>query len=210
VDIIRLFTEPGSFQTVGLFNTGDPGSAIAQLYFTDPDLRYDPGDREQQQEIVRARFADVGWEAPRVLEEMVAASEFYFDTASQVSLDHWASGRVALIGDAGYAAGPGANGTGNAIVAAYVLAGELAAAAGTDYAQAFDNYERLLRPYVAAGQKQAGGGQAFLAPTSRAQIRNRNRFFKLARWLPIGGLIARVATRTATRVDLPDYQFDEH
>ena len=104
-----------------------------------------------------ARFADVGWEAPRVPEEMVAASEFYFDTASQVSLDHWASGRVALIGDAGYAAGPGANGTGNTIVAAYVLAGELAAAAGTNYPQP--------QPLLQAGS---------LAPDRRAHCPRRD------------------------------------
>jgi catechol 2,3-dioxygenase-like lactoylglutathione lyase family enzyme len=57
--------------------------------------------------------------------------------------------------------------------AAYVLAGELAAARG-DYRVAFDRYERLLRPYVARGQKQARGGRDFLAPATAKKIRQHD------------------------------------
>jgi hypothetical protein len=69
-------------------------------------------------------------------------------------------------GDAAWAAGPGGKGTGSAVVAAYLLAGELAAADG-DLRAAFGRYERLLRPYVGKGQKQARGGMDFLAPPLR-------------------------------------------
>ena len=115
-----------------------------------------------------------------------------------------AQGNVALIGDAGYAAGPGGNGTGNAVVAARILAGEIAAEPG-DHASAFARYEQRLRRYVAGGQKQAAGSQAFLAPSTWKKIRQRDRFFKLLPYLPVSGLISRAASRTATAITLPSY-----
>jgi 2-polyprenyl-6-methoxyphenol hydroxylase-like FAD-dependent oxidoreductase len=201
-----MYGVPG--KTAGIFATGgDPGSAIAQLYFTAPALDYGRDDRDtaRQQEIVAQQFAGVGWQVPRLLKEMPAATDFYFDTTSQIHLDRWSKGRVALLGDAACAAGPGGNGTGNAVVAAYVLAGELAAARG-DHTIAYERYERRLRPYVEGGQKQAAGSHAFLAPPTWGKIRQRNLFFKVAPYLPgVSGLISRAATRTATAITLPDY-----
>lgn len=197
-----LYSTPG--RTAGLFAAGGVDRAIAQMYFTAPTLRYDPRDTAGQREIVATHFAGLGWQVPRLLAEMETASDFYFDTTSQIHMDSWSNGRVALIGDAGYAAGPGGNGTGNAVVAACILAGELAAAHG-DHRAAFGSYERRLRGYIAGGQKQAAGGQAFLAPATWNKIRQRNLFFKILPYLPIKGLISRVATRTATAITVPDY-----
>ena len=111
---------------------------------------------------------------------------------------------MALIGDAGYAAGPGGNGTGTAVVAAYVLAGELATSRG-DYRAAFERYERLLRPYVARGQKQANGGLRFLAPPTAKLIRQRDRTFRMLSRLPAKRLIRYLSARTATAIKLPGY-----
>ena len=198
-----LYSEPG--RTAGLFAAGDPARAIAQLYFTAPDLRYDwRGGAQQEQDIITGQFGGLGWQVPRLLAEMPAATDFYFDTASQIRMDSWSNGRVALIGDAGYAAGPGGNGTGTAVVAAYVLAGELAAAGG-DHRSAFARYEQRLRGYVAGGQKQAAGSQAFLAPATWKKIRQRNRFYRLLPYLPVSALISRAATKTATAITLPSY-----
>jgi 2-polyprenyl-6-methoxyphenol hydroxylase-like FAD-dependent oxidoreductase len=198
----QLYSAPG--RTAGLFAAGPPGHAIAQLYFTAPGLRYDPHDTAGQREIVAARFGGLGWQVPRLLAEMETASDFYFDTTSQIHMETWSNGRVALIGDAGYAAGPGGNGTGNAVVAACILAGELAAAHG-DHRAAFGRYEQRLRGYIAGGQKQAAGSQAFLAPATRSKIRQRNLFFRALPYLPIKGLISHAATRTATAITVPDY-----
>lgn len=198
-----LFSVPG--KTAGIFAAGDADHAIAQLYFTAPGLLYQPhGDARQEQQTVAGQFGDLGWHVPRLLAEMPAAADFYFDTTSQIRMDAWSNGRVALIGDAGYAAGPGGNGTGNAVVAAYILAGELAAAPG-DHALAFARYEQRLRRYVAGAQKQAAGSQAFLAPHTWKKIRQRNRFYKMLPHLPVSGLISRAATKTATAIALPSY-----
>jgi 2-polyprenyl-6-methoxyphenol hydroxylase-like FAD-dependent oxidoreductase len=169
-----------------------------------PPVSYDHHDTAQQQKIVASAFSDVGWHVPALLSRLPEAPDFYFDSVSQVHLDRWSAGRVALIGDAGYAAGPGGNGTGTAVVAAYVLAGELAAAGG-DYRTAFARYEQLLRPYVTRGQKQALGGRDFLAPATAKKIAQRDRFFRVLGRLPAKGLIRYMSTRTATAIKLPLY-----
>ena len=111
-------------RTVGLFAAGDPAHAIAQFYFTAPDLRYDwRGGARQEQGIVTGQFGGVGWQVPRLLAEMPGRPRLLLRHHDPDPHDPWSNGRVAVIGDAGYAAGPGGNGTGTAVVAAYVLAG---------------------------------------------------------------------------------------
>jgi 2-polyprenyl-6-methoxyphenol hydroxylase-like FAD-dependent oxidoreductase len=203
-----LYSEPG--RTASVFSAGD--QAIAQFFFSarsfaEAGLSYDYRDVAGQREILAAAFDGAGWRVPELLAGLDTAPDFYFDSVSQVHLDRWSAGRVALIGDAACAAGPGGNGTGNAVVAAYVLAGELAGErASGDYATAFERYERLLRPYVAKGQKQAQGSSTFLAPPTWKKIRQRDRFFRMLRYLPVKGLIKRLATRTAVGITLPDYR----
>jgi 2-polyprenyl-6-methoxyphenol hydroxylase-like FAD-dependent oxidoreductase len=200
-----LYSVPG--KTAAIFSGARPDQAVAQFFFSAdalPPVSYDHRDTAQQQKIVASAFSDVGWHVPALLSQLPEAPDFYFDSVSQVHLDRWSAGRVALIGDAGYAAGPGGNGTGTAVVAAYVLAGELAAAGG-DYRTAFARYERLLRPYVARGQKQALGGRDFLAPATAKKIAQRDRFFRLLSRLPAKGFIRYMSTRTATAIKLPRY-----
>ena len=201
-----LYSVPG--KTAAVFSAPGTGQAVAQFFFRAPGGRpidFDYRDTARQQKILASAFADVGWHVPGLLGQLPEASDFYFDSVSQVRLDRWSSGRVALTGDAGYAAGPGGNGTGTAVVAAYVLAGELAAAGG-DYRTAYDRYERRLRPYVARGQKQARGGADFLAPDTAKKIAQRNRFFRLLPYLPPArALVKHLSTRTATAINLPQY-----
>lgn len=197
-----IYSEPG--RTASIFAQRDSGAAaIAMFYFRAPGLRHDHRDVAGQKKMLADAFAGAGWRVPELLAAMPDSRDFYFDSVSQVRLDRWSSGRVALVGDAACAAGPGGNGTGNAVVAAYVLAGEIARTAG--YADAFAGYERLLRPYVAKGQKQALGGAGFLAPATEKKIRQRDRFYRMAPHLPVKGLIRYLSTRTATGIDLPDY-----
>jgi len=212
----QLYSVPG--KTAAVFSAPGTGQAVAQFFFTAPGgepIDFDYRDTGQQQKILASVYSGVGWHVPDLLGQMPAdgrrpegvsaADDFYFDSVSQVKLDRWSSGRVALTGDAGYAAGPGGNGTGTAVVAAYVLAGELAAARG-DYRVAYDRYERLLRPYVARGQKQASGGADFLAPPTAKKIAQRDRFFRMLPYLPPARLLVKhLSTRTATAIKLPEY-----
>jgi 2-polyprenyl-6-methoxyphenol hydroxylase-like FAD-dependent oxidoreductase len=102
--------------------------------------------------VLKNVYQGIGWEIPRLLEMMPGAPDFYFDAAAQICMDHWSQGRVVLVGDAGYCASPmSGQGTSLALIGAYVLAGELAAAADA-YQAAFREYEMQMRPFVALNQ----------------------------------------------------------
>ncbi|MEU8903852.1 FAD-dependent monooxygenase, partial [Streptomyces mirabilis] len=68
-------------------------------------------------------------------------------------MDRWSSGRVGLLGDAAFSSSPmSGQGTGLALVRAYLLAGELAAA-GWDPDAGFARYEARMRSFVEANQE---------------------------------------------------------
>ncbi|MGI5292086.1 FAD-dependent monooxygenase [Nonomuraea polychroma] len=122
------------------------------LSFATASPALDRCDRDEQEKAVRAAFTGHNWEAPRLLEAMSKADDYYFSSASQVDLDHWSCGRITLVGDAGYCAAPTSSmGTSQALIAAWTLARSLADAGG-DHATAFAAYEAELRPYVAENQ----------------------------------------------------------
>ncbi|MEV7616327.1 FAD-dependent monooxygenase [Streptomyces sp. NPDC089799] len=145
--------------------------ARAALHFAAEDLEYDRRDPAQQKRIVAERFAGEGWEVPRLLEEMAAASDFFFDANAQVEMDRWSEGRVVLLGDAGYCAGPtSGRGTSQALIGAYVLAGELAASGG-DHTTAFAAYEREMRGYVTEHQALGReGAERFFMPAPTQEV----------------------------------------
>jgi 2-polyprenyl-6-methoxyphenol hydroxylase-like FAD-dependent oxidoreductase len=64
-----------------------------------------------------------------------------------------------------------------AMTAAYVLAGELAKAAGR-HEEAFSNYEMRLRAYIMSKQKGAERFSAALAPKTRRGLFLRNQVIK--------------------------------
>ncbi|GAB3847349.1 FAD-dependent monooxygenase [Dactylosporangium cerinum] len=200
-----MYNEPRRTVTIGGV---DPQKAVISLFFTADGLEHDRRDVEQQRRIVADAFAGTGWKVPRLLEAMRTAPDFWFDSTTQIRMERWSRGRVVLVGDAGYAGGPGGNGTGLAVVGAHVLAGELA---GLPFERAFEGYEQRLRPYVETCQKQASGGSDFLVPATEKKIAQRDRFFRTIRYLPpVKHLFRHLATRTATAFDLPDYGGLDH
>lgn len=119
---------------------------------------------EQQKALVTAQLSHLGGDTPRLLRAMWSAPDFYFDSMAQVHMDRWSTGRIALIGDAGYCPSPlSGQGTSLALVGAYVLADELGKAAG-DHRTAFAAYERRMRPYVALNQALATENAGGMAP----------------------------------------------
>ena len=81
--------------------------------------------------------------------------DFYFE-ATQIRMQPWASGRIALVGDAAYCCSPiGGQGSSVALIGAYTLAGELKLArydGRVDYRQGCHAYETHVRRYVLAFQ----------------------------------------------------------
>jgi 2-polyprenyl-6-methoxyphenol hydroxylase-like FAD-dependent oxidoreductase len=135
-----------------IWSSRGDANAKACFGFAAPSIHIDLRDRAQQQQVLTNVYKDIGLEVPTLLEMMPDAADYYFDVAAQIHMPHWSQGRDVLAGDAGYCASPmSGQGTSLALIGAYVLAGELAAASGA-HQIAFDRYEREMRPFVMLNQ----------------------------------------------------------
>ncbi|MCU7724676.1 FAD-dependent monooxygenase [Actinoplanes sp. KI2] len=195
-----IYNEPGRMISVGgdHRHTGRAGAFVA---FASPQLRYDRHDRDAQKRLLHERYAGMGWLAPRLLEALDAAPDFWLDQICRVDNPHWTKGRVALVGDAACGATIGGQGNGTALVSAYVLAGELAAAGG-DHRVAFPAYERRIGKFARGTQKGGDTTGKFLAPKTAAGIRARN-YLNNKKW--VIDLTFKIAADRSTNLDLPDY-----
>lgn len=178
----------------------DGGSKAQQMYmFSSPALDYAREDTSAARRIIESTFADMGWHAPRMLADLAECDDIYLDSISQVRMHgEYTRGRVALVGDSAYGNTLAGFGTGLAVVGAYVLAGELATAAG-DHVTAFAAYERIMRRYAKiAGNSNAG---PFLAPKTALGIRARNWFLGSRLFT----LMLKYGDKAANDIDLLDY-----
>lgn len=183
----------------------------ALIMFSAPKLIYNHRDVAQQKKIVATIFAEEkDWEFPRLMEEMREASDFYFDDISQIRMDHWSSGRVALVGDAAY--GPTlitGQGTSMALVGAYVLAEELAAAAG-DYRYAYARYEQACCSYMKQNQEIALKAKEMQLPQTWDEIAEQNKQLRAMRAAPSGSppedSIGDLIQKAANSIKLKSYQ----
>lgn len=146
----------GDATMAGVYSARNNTEARAMVGFMDTDLRIDYRDTEAQLAELERRMAGDGWVRPQLLEYMRTAPDFYFDEMSQIKMDRWSRGRVALVGDAGYCCSPlSGQGTSVALLGAYIMAGELKAAAQdetVDYEAGFANYHREFSDYVKRNQ----------------------------------------------------------
>jgi 2-polyprenyl-6-methoxyphenol hydroxylase-like FAD-dependent oxidoreductase len=163
-----------------------------------------PEDLEASKALVRNHFSDAGWEAPQILAALDDVDDMYLDVVSQIRMDRWSSGRVALIGDAAACVSLLAGeGTGLAMVEAYVLAGELARAQG-DLRQAFGAYESRLRKFIEQKQDGATKFISFFTARTELGIWLRNATMRAMNLPMIGDLVMKRTLRDD--IDLPDYQ----
>jgi 2-polyprenyl-6-methoxyphenol hydroxylase-like FAD-dependent oxidoreductase len=161
------------------------------------------GDIAAVKERLHSEFRDAGWECPQILAALDGVDEVYFDVVSQIRMDRWSRGRVALVGDAAACVSLLAGeGTGLALAEAYVLAGELAGAGG-DHHRAFDAYEAHLRPFIEGKQTSAEKFISFFATRTSLGIWFRDVTMRtmnlpvLADWF--------LARNLRDEIELPDY-----
>lgn len=198
-----LYTEVGQ-QVVRFTMRGD--RTMFLFTFADEDVD-EAGDVPYQKALLRKRFEKSGWECPQILEALDSTNELYFDRVSQIRMDEqeglWTRGRATLVGDAASCVSLLAGqGSALAMVAAYILAGELHRANG-NYAEAFARYQDLFGPFVRGKQKAALRFAGFFAPKSNFSLFLRNQVMKLLS-LPWIADVA-VGRDIADRVSLPEY-----
>ncbi|HKO92188.1 MAG TPA: FAD-dependent monooxygenase [Polyangiaceae bacterium] len=208
-DHTLLYRVPG--RMIGLYAAKHFGDARAVfLWNSEQELGIHHRDIAGQKALLKRTFEDLGWELPRLLAELEHAPAFYFDSISQLHLQSWSKGRVSLVGDAGYCPGPAIGGsTSLAVVGAYVLAGELAAAQG-DYTRAFAAAEDRLRDYVLASRTFALHTARQLIPRSRTELWLQARALRLlsvmpTRWARSLIELGRARTRLHDTVLVRDY-----
>lgn len=162
-----------------------------------------PRNAEEEKALLRAVFSDMKWEVPVILSRLDEAEDFYFDHVSQIQMEKWCKGRVGLIGDAAACVSLFAGeGTSLALVEAYVLAGELAAAKG-DYQVAFRRYEEILQPFLIKKQKMALQTRAFFAPKNSWDL-FVSRLFLRGSSIPVLSKYL-LGSMLKDEIDLPDY-----
>lgn len=140
--------------------------------FESPPLAHDLRGNGALRRLVADKLAALSWEGTRLAAAALEAPDFYGDAMTQIRMDHWSRGRVALLGDAGYCPSPlSGQGTSLALAGAYVLADCLAQAPG-DHRAAFARYEQRMRPFVTLNQALATekpGGPAREASVAHAK-----------------------------------------
>lgn len=175
---VVLSNAPG--KAVGVYRSGNHSHAKGLFLFRRDERSYDYQDVPEQKRLLAAAFDDASWRIPRLLAEVTAADDFYFDSVSQIRMPRWSQGRVALLGDAAYCPAllSGAGST-LAMVGAYFLAHEIASCDG-DYRAAFRRYEHKYRPVVRRGQNKAKYTARILIPDSKFAIGARNQLLRAA------------------------------
>ncbi len=189
----QMYNEPDRMVAIG------GSKAPAFFVFASKPLDYERADIEQQKLLLIDAYRGGAWKIPELLEQIPNAKDFYLDSISRATIDHYASGRIVLLGDAAYGNTLGGFGTGLAIVGAYVLAGELLQTNG-DYEKAYAQYEAKFRNYAQVSRKVNAG--RLLAPSTRFGINLRNTLFSTA-FLFTG--VLKLIDHFATDIKLEDY-----
>lgn len=174
------------------------------VFATERALPIEPNDLAAQKRAIHAAFDATGWECPQILAALDRCDQLYFDPVSQIRMPAWSRGRVALIGDAAFCPSLLAGqGSALAMLAAYILAGELAA---SDPPRAFARYEERMRGFILEKQTGAQRFARSFAPRTRWGLIFRNQVTKL---FAIPGLAKfAMGPSLLDRLELPDYGAD--
>jgi 2-polyprenyl-6-methoxyphenol hydroxylase-like FAD-dependent oxidoreductase len=200
-DVYIVYCEPG--RTLARFAMRDDRTLFLFVFTLDRTPAM--SDPASQKGVLRELYGRGRWECPQILAELDRTDELYFDRVDQVKMNAWSRSRIALVGDAAFCVSLMAGqGSALAMIAAYVMAGELAQAAG-QYDRAFANYEVRLRNYIAIKQEGAKRFSAAFAPKTRWGLLLRNQIIKSC---AIPGVASLAFGREITdSLQLPDYQW---
>ncbi len=200
-DIYLMYGQPG--RMVGRFTLNDDRTLFLFVFANDGDTM--PATLELQKAMLRNSYRDGKWECPRILNKLDRTQQLYFDRVSQIRMESWSRGRIALIGDAAFCVSLVAGqGSALAVISAFVLAGELANAGGR-HAEAFRRYEAFLRAYIGKKQRAAERFAGAFAPKTQWGLNFRNQVIKA---FAIPGLARLAVGRDIIdALRLPDYRW---
>lgn len=188
---------------IGRYSLRDGRTTFFLVFIAPPGRNGSRIGKSEHKAALQRAFGEAGWECPAILDAMNASDDLYFDAVSQVHMDQWYSGRVALLGDACFCPSLLAGqGSALAMAGAYLLAGELDAAGG-DYTVALQRYQTRFKPFIDAKLKGALRSAGWFAPRTKLGVLMRTQVTRLmnapliSKWM-VKGLFA-------DRFDLPAY-----
>lgn len=150
------------------------GRALAAFIFRHPGVPgFNHRDLAQHKRILADTYAGDEWRVPELLAQVHTADDLWFDSVSQVRLDSWTNGRVALLGDAASSVSLFGDGSTLAMMGAHTMAEELAATPA-DPRSAFARYEARHRTLVDPRQGNVALAAALMVPATRAGVAARN------------------------------------
>ncbi len=88
-----MYNEPGRMAA-----TGGPKAPAFFVFASNKPLDYEREDTAQQKQLLIDAYRGAGWKVPALLERVPDAGEFYLDSISRVTTDHYSKGRVVLLG----------------------------------------------------------------------------------------------------------------
>ncbi|AMP99359.1 FAD-binding monooxygenase [Pedobacter cryoconitis] len=171
----HMYNTPNNMATVYFYNKDSADTLLA--FRTSNQITVDRYDIEGQKQIVIDAFKGIGWKVPQLLEELKRSDNFYLDQGCQIKMPTWTNGRVALIGDAGYApAFPTGMGSTLAMQGATVLADAMAE--NENHEIAFSIYNENFRAVVEELQATVYDGMSLVLPDTEDKINTRNKVTK--------------------------------
>lgn len=148
----------------------------AMYVFRHEDIGHVPA--KDRLDLVRKAFRSAGWIAERMLSDFPDTEPIFFDSTTQIVMQTWSKGRIALLGDAAACltllAGQGSH---LAMAEAYVLATELGR--HDDYAVAFAVYEKTLKDITIKKQQEAVRLSNLFVPSPKSSLRLRRMIEKI-------------------------------
>ncbi|XUM23391.1 FAD-binding domain [Bradyrhizobium oligotrophicum S58] len=200
-DIYLMYGRPG--RMLGRFTLRDDRTLFLFVFLSaTAEL---PTTMVAQKVLLHDLYRHDGWECCNILAELERTESLYLDSVSQIRMQNWSRGRIALVGDAAFCVSLLAGqGSALAMISAHVLAGELAAADG-QHQLAFRRYETMLRSYINAKQRGAERFAGAFAPKTEFGLRFRNLVVKA---FAFPGLARLVIGRDITdSLELPQYNW---
>ena len=160
------------------------GVPLAYFIFWHPEIpEFDYTNLNQHKYILERTFAGIGWRVPELLDAVRGARDMYFDSVARVDVAKWASGRIALLGDASSCVSLFGDGSTLAIAGAYELAKALMESP-TDPQGTFGRYQAVHSKLVASKQKNLISTAARIVPRTPTGLWLSTRLF----WRTMGGL----------------------